>query len=79
MKKLFSVAVFVLLMLLYTGTALGQIPDPPGGGGTGNNTGGNQTGGAPIGGGVLILLGLTAAYGAQKAFAVKNEELNEKK
>ncbi len=75
-KKILPVATFVLLMLAYSGTVLAQVPDPPGGGGTGDNTGQNQTGGsgAPIGGGVFILLGLTAAYGTRKVLALNDEE-----
>ncbi len=36
---------------------------------------GNQDGGAPIGEGLLILLGLGAAYGSRKIYDMKKEEL----
>jgi hypothetical protein len=47
-------------------------PPPP----SGHGESGNQPpgGGAPIGGGLFILLGLGAAYGAKKLFGKKEED-----
>jgi len=45
-------------------------PPPPPGHGTGGNVPG---GGAPIGGGLLILIALGAAYGVKKVYEMKKE------
>ncbi len=52
---------------------------PPGGAaGTGNNSDNSQGGRAPVGGGLIILLGLGAAYGGRKLYKMKKEALAEK-
>ena len=60
---------FIIVLILSSTYSLeAQDPPPPPGGdsGTGNNSDNSQ--GAPIGGGLLILLSLGAAYGGYKGF-----------
>ena len=69
---------FVLLFVstTYSVSAQDGPPPPPGGS---NNTGTNKLngGGAPIGGGLFILLGLGAAYGARKIYQLRTENIEE--
>ena len=53
--------------LLTTPLNADNPPPPPGHGSTGNVPGG----GNPIGGGLLILLGLGAAYGGKKIYQMR--------
>lgn len=69
-------------LLLVTVALSAQSPPPPNsGGGSGSQTptqGGNTPvggNGAPIGEGLLILLGLSAAYGGKKAYNLRKENL----
>ena len=59
---------FTMLLLVFsTYTLAASDPPPPPGGGS--NTQGNKLGGkAPIGSGLLILMGLGAAYGGRKIY-----------
>ena len=68
----------LVLSLMITGATLVNTtvkaddpPPPPPEHGTNGNVPG---GGAPIGGGLFILLGLGAVYGAKKLFVVKKQE-----
>ena len=62
--KLILAATFVIFLSAGLMAQTGP-PDPPGGhGGSDDVPGGN----APIGGGLIILLGLGAAYGGKKVF-----------
>lgn len=72
MKKI-SIILATILALTISSTTYAQAPPPPppDHGSTGNHNGGN----APIGGGLFILLGLGAAYGAKKLFELNKEEL----
>ena len=63
----------VLFLTLGSYTVSAQPPDPPD---NGNGSGGSQSdkldgGGAPIGGGLFVLLGLSAAYGGRKIYHLK--------
>ncbi|MCF8348312.1 MAG: hypothetical protein K9G61_05820 [Bacteroidales bacterium] len=67
----------LLFILLYlpAGQVIAQPPPPPPShGGSSNQNAGN---GAPIGGGLFILLGLGAAYGARKAYLSQKETLED--
>ena len=76
MKKNIKTFFLVLVFSLFAATGFTQPPPPPTGAGHGAS--GNQTGGnAPIGGGLLILLGLGAAYGAKKLYSQSAEEIEE--
>ncbi len=69
--------ILTALIISYNVSAQGP-PPPPGGSSGGSNTSGNQNGGnAPIGGGLLILLGLGAAYGGRKLYQIRKETLEE--
>ena len=72
----------LMICLLFTLGSVVVVADPPGGGGNGNGNGwgssGNGNGndvprGAPIDGGMSILLGLGALYGARKIYKNKKE------
>jgi len=74
--KRITLTLLVIIGLTLSIDSMGQgAPDPPSGnhGQSGNQPGGN----APIGGGLLILLGLGAAYGGKKLYEMKKENLEE--
>ena len=76
LRKLILIAVFAMFSVV----VFSQNPPPPPGGGTGsNNTSANELGGnAHIGGGILILLALSLAYGGKRVYDLhdtKKEEL----
>ena len=76
MKKIHKVLAITLIILTATSTNLlaqAAPPPPPAHNETGNVPGGN----APIGGGLLILLGLGAAYGGKKLYDIKKKNLEE--
>ncbi len=76
MKKNIKSLLLILVFTLFAATGFTQPPPPPSGAGHGAS--GNQTGGnAPIGGGLLILLGLGAAYGGKKLYNMHAEEIEE--
>lgn len=63
------------IFFLFLSIGVMAQPDPPAEGhGSGNDASG---GGAPIGGGLLILLSLGAAYGGKKLYDLKKESLEE--
>lgn len=67
MKKIFTVVLailFIILSLASDGLIMGQPPAPPGGHGLNGNQG--QGGNAPIDGGSLLLMLGGAIYGAGK-------------
>ncbi len=67
MKKYIATLAFTFLFSLLALNGFTQPPPPPSGAGHGAS--GNQTGGnAPIGSGLVVLLGLGAAYGGKKIF-----------
>ena len=72
--KLFAISLLVAGATLMSSNINAQTdpPPPP----EGHGEAGNQPpgGGAPIGGGLFILLGLGAVYGAKKIFLKKKEE-----
>jgi hypothetical protein len=73
MKKIFTVALailFIILSLASDGLIMGQPPAPPGGHGLNGNQG--QGGSAPIDGASLLLLLGGAVYGAVKWIQAKN-------
>ena len=78
MKNIKPILVTILFFCFFAfNTAVSQTPpDPPEAGDRKNN---NQTGGtdAPIGGGLLILLGLGAAYGGKKVYSLYRKKLTE--
>ena len=66
---------FVIAMFFLNPNINAQVPDPPAQHGENGNT--EPGGGAPIGGGLLILLGLGAGYGAKKLYDIKKKKLLE--
>lgn len=74
MKKLYK-SLLILLFTFATATIFAQAPPPPppDHGETGNTNGGT----APIGSGLVILLGLGAAYGVRKVYHLNKESLEE--
>lgn len=75
MKKIAS-TVLLTLALITTTNLFSQVPPPPPSshGDSGNKEAG---GGAPIGSGLLILLGLGAAYGGKKIYDSRKETLED--
>ena len=75
MKKIIRsiiVVVFLLATPIFMSNVFADAPPDPGGGGPG--TGDLPVGGgAPIGGGLIIMLALGAAYGSKKTFDAKKE------
>ncbi len=73
--KKISVSILIVLGLTLSFNSFAQAPPPPppDHGSTGNQNGGN----APIGSGILILLGLGAAYGGKKLYDSNKEELED--
>lgn len=71
MKKILTTSLVLFSLLLGSQQLISQPPPPPGEhGDTGNQNAGN----APIGGGLFILLGLGAAYGAKKVYTLHQEQ-----
>lgn len=71
--KLAKVFFFIAIFCFLISNAIAQGPPPPPSGGHGQSD--NQPGGgAPVGSGLVILLGLGAAYGGKKVL-----DLNRKK
>jgi len=73
--KIFTIVLLVAGVTMISSNLNAQT-DPPPPPPSGHGEAGNQPpgGGAPIGGGLFILLGLGAAYGAKKLFGKKEEE-----
>ena len=77
MKKIFTVALTILIMILASasdGLIMGQPPAPPGGHGLNGNQG--QGGAAPLDGGSLLLLLGGLVYGAVKWLQAKYSKKN---
>ena len=74
MKKTL-ISLLIIIASVTTTSLFAQVPPPPppGHGQTGNQTGGN----APIGGGLFILIGLSAIYGGKKLYDFKIEKLED--
>lgn len=71
MKKILTTSLVLFSLLLGSQQLISQPPPPPGEhGDPGNQNAGN----APIGGGLFILLGLGAAYGAKKLYSLHQEQ-----
>ena len=70
MKKImnnFLKAFAISLFILFSYSAIADNPPPPPG--SGSNTQANKLGGkAPVGSGLLLLIGLGAAYGGKKIY-----------
>ncbi len=76
MKKKIITALFTIVFTLSASIGFTQPPPPPTGAGHGAS--GNQTGGnAPVGSGLVLLLGLGAAYGGKKLYRMHAEEIEE--
>ncbi len=74
MKNIIPLTKTILIFGLFLGLNLSvfaqSVPPPPPGGGHGQTTNQPPQGGnAPVGGGLFILIGLGAAWGAGKVFA----------
>lgn len=72
-KKIISTIVTLSMILIPLFTIASDGPGDPGGDPSGDPIGG----GAPIGGGLVILLSLGAAYGGKKLYDLKKESLEE--
>ncbi len=70
MKKLKLIILFTLLFTFPFVIIASDPPDPGGGPQTSDPPLG---GGAPVGGGLFVLLGLSAVYGCRKIFQVKED------
>jgi len=72
MKKLRLIFAGLFVFTLSLGLLAQDPPDPPD---TGHGQSGDQDpgGNAPIGSGLLILLGMSAAYGGRKVYKLKKE------
>lgn len=69
MKKLKLILAGIFLLFLSFGVLAQDPPDPPDGHGEeGDQDPGGQ---APIGAGILLLIGLGAAYGGKKVYDLK--------
>jgi len=75
MKNRFRILAISLTLGLFIGISaisIAQPPNPPGS----HGSGGNQAPGggmAPIGSGLVVLLGMGAAYGAKKVFNARKK------
>ena len=79
MKNILSILAFLIVFVLSTSVVLAEgergsrgEPGDPGGDPTGETPVGGD---APVGSGLLILIGLGAAYGGKKVYDIKKEEL----
>ena len=82
MKKIINnfLKTFVIVLMISIAYSLGAQPPstPPGGAtGDGNDSSNSQGGRVPIGSGLLILIGLGAAYGGKKIYDLRKEKLEE--
>lgn len=75
LRKLILIAVFTIFSMV----AFSQgPPPPPGGGSNSGNNGSNDLGGnAHIGGGILILLALSVAYGGKRVYDLRDTKKEE--
>lgn len=73
--KILAISLTIGVVMGVSALSFAQPPDPPGGG---HGMTGDQApgGGAPVGSGLVVLLGMGAAYGAKKIFQV-NKKLEE--
>lgn len=73
MKKFIVIFILAFSLMFWGNQVYAQSSPPANHGATGNQSGG----GAPIGGGLLILLGLGAAYGGKKLYNHRKTALDE--
>jgi hypothetical protein len=73
MKTNIAKVILTVSFLLYGFGLMAQTPPHPPGHGAGTN---QAPGGpsAPIGSGMILLIGLSAAYGAKKVYSARQEE-----
>lgn len=72
MKKYFTAIIITIAFSLFVLVGNSQEPPKPPSGGHGQD--GNQPGGSsPVGSGMLILIGLGAAYGGMKLYKIREE------
>ena len=79
MKKL-RILAFMAIFSLFSMATYADDPPPPPGGSSGPPSSDNNSklgGGAPVGSGLLILLGLGAAYGGKKVYDLRKKEIEE--
>lgn len=75
MKKYIKALLFTIVFSFFALSGMSQNPPPPPSGGHGQS--GNQQGGnAPVGSGMVILLGLGAAYGSKKVYDLNIKKVN---
>ncbi len=72
--KYFKTFLFIIAFSFLSLAGISQPPPPQSGHGESNNQ--PPGGGAPIGSGMLILIGLGAAYGGQKLYKIKDENID---
>ncbi len=74
MKKYIASILVTIAFSLFAFNGFTQPPPPPSGG---HGQSGNQSGGgAPVGSGLVILLGLGAAYGGKKVLDLNSNKDN---
>ena len=76
MQKMIKITIISFVFSLVFLLPLGLSADPPGMPGS-HGTNGDQAppgGGAPIGGGIAMLIAMSAAYGSKKLYQLKQSE-----
>ncbi len=74
MKTMIKITIISFVFSLVFLLPLGVNADPPGMPGGHGTNGDVPGGGAPIGGGIAMLIAMSAAYGARKTYKFKGAE-----
>lgn len=71
-----KVLISVFFFLMSLGLMAQVPPHPPSSHGNGGNAPAGPGGGAPVGSGLVLLIGLSAVYGAKKAYSAQQKDEN---
>lgn len=74
MKTNIAKLVLFVSFLFWTLGLMAQVPPHPPAPNLPNSHGSNQNQNAPIGNGLILLIGLSAVYGAKKVYSTRQEE-----
>jgi hypothetical protein len=74
MKTNIAKVILTVSFLIYGFGLMAQAPPHPPGHGSSTNEAPGPGPGAPIGSGMVILIGLSAVYGAKKVYSTRQEE-----